>query len=118
EPTNGSTPTISVSESAPTTPGEPTDGAALELIDVKAAYGSIDVLHGVSITIPPGMVYALLGPNGAGKSTTLKVASGRLNPTGGEVRYLGERVNGRASDRLARDGLCTIPEGRGIFPNL
>jgi branched-chain amino acid transport system ATP-binding protein len=117
---NGAAPAISVSEPAPaaTEPGTPTPGAAIELIDVKAAYGSIDVLHGVSITIPPGMVYALLGPNGAGKSTTLKVASGRLNPTGGEVRYLGERVNGRASDRLARDGLCTIPEGRGIFPNL
>jgi branched-chain amino acid transport system ATP-binding protein len=117
---NGAAPTISVSEPAPaaTEPGTPTPGAAIELIDVKAAYGSFDVLHGVSITIPPGMVYALLGPNGAGKSTTLKVASGRLNPTGGEVRYLGERVNGRASDRLARDGLCTIPEGRGIFPNL
>jgi branched-chain amino acid transport system ATP-binding protein len=117
----GATPAISVSEAPlaePAAPGTPTEGAAIELIDVKAAYGSIDVLHGVSITIPPGTVYALLGPNGAGKSTTLKVASGRLNPTAGEVRFLGERVNGRASDRLARDGLCTIPEGRGIFPNL
>jgi branched-chain amino acid transport system ATP-binding protein len=113
---NGAAPVASVSE--PTVPGTPTPGAAIELIDVKAAYGSIDVLHGVNITIAPGTVYALLGPNGAGKSTTLKVASGRLNPTGGEVRYLGERINGRASDRLARDGLCTIPEGRGIFPNL
>ena len=121
EAPNGAAPVVSVSEAtplAPSAPGEPTPGAALELIDIKAAYGSIDVLHGVSITIPPGTVYALLGPNGAGKSTTLKVASGRLNPTAGEVRYLGERVNGRASDRLARDGLCTIPEGRGIFPNL
>jgi branched-chain amino acid transport system ATP-binding protein len=113
---NGAAPVASVS--AATVPGTPTPGAAIELIDVKAAYGSIDVLHGVNITIAPGTVYALLGPNGAGKSTTLKVASGRLNPTGGEVRYLGERINGRASDRLARDGLCTIPEGRGIFPNL
>jgi branched-chain amino acid transport system ATP-binding protein len=122
EPTNGAAPpSIIVSEpslSAPATPAGPTEGAALELIDVRAAYGSIDVLHGVSITIPPGTVYALLGPNGAGKSTTLKVASGRLNPTGGEVRFLGERINGRASDKLARAGLCTIPEGRGIFPNL
>jgi ABC-type branched-subunit amino acid transport system ATPase component len=121
EPSNGSTPTISVSEPAPavaTEPGTPTPGAALELIDVRAAYGSIDVLHGVSITIQPGTVYALLGPNGAGKSTTLKVASGRLVPTAGEVRFLGERINGRASDKLARAGLCTIPEGRGIFPNL
>jgi branched-chain amino acid transport system ATP-binding protein len=116
---NGAAPAApSVSVSEPTPPGTPTPGAAIELINVKAAYGSIDVLHGVSITIPPGTVYALLGPNGAGKSTTLKVASGRLNPTGGEVRYLGERINGRSSDRLARSGLCTIPEGRGIFPNL
>jgi branched-chain amino acid transport system ATP-binding protein len=120
EPTNGTTPFMSVSETAPTdaTTREPTEGAALELIDVRAAYGSIDVLHGVSITIPRGTVYALLGPNGAGKSTTLKVASGQLNPTAGEVRYLGEKINGRSSDKVARAGLCTIPEGRGIFPNL
>ena len=116
---NGAAPVASVSEPLEATaPGTPTPGAAIELINVKAAYGSIDVLHDVNITIAPGTVYALLGPNGAGKSTTLKVASGRLNPTSGEVRYLGERINGRASDRLARDGLCTIPEGRGIFPNL
>jgi branched-chain amino acid transport system ATP-binding protein len=108
-----------VSEASPSvTPGTPTEGAVLELIDVRAAYGSIDVLHGVSITIPPGTVYALLGPNGAGKTTTLKVASGQLNPTAGEVRFQGEKINGRASDKLARAGLCTIPEGRGIFPNL
>jgi branched-chain amino acid transport system ATP-binding protein len=120
EPTNGTTPFMSVSETAPTdaTTREPTEGAALELIDVRAAYGSIDVLHGVSITIPPGTVYALLGPNGAGKTTTLKVASGQLNPTAGEVRFLGEKINGRSSDKVARAGLCTIPEGRGIFPNL
>ncbi len=97
EPTNGAGVVTSVSEPPPvvaTEPGVPTPGAAIELIGVKAAYGSIDVLHGVNITIPPGTVYALLGPNGAGKSTTLKVASGRLNPTEGEVRYLG-----RASQR-------------------
>jgi ABC-type branched-subunit amino acid transport system ATPase component len=120
-PTNGSARVVSVSEPAPAGeggPGTPTPGATIELLDVKAAYGSIDVLHGVNITIPPGTVYALLGPNGAGKSTTLKVASGRLQPTHGEVRFLGERINGRSSDRLARAGLCTIPEGRGIFPNL
>jgi ABC-type branched-subunit amino acid transport system ATPase component len=96
----------------------PTPGAALELLDVRAAYGTIDVLHGVSISIPPGQVFALLGPNGAGKSTTLKVASGQLAPVSGVVNYFGERVNGWSADRLARAGLCTIPEGRGIFPNL
>jgi len=63
-------------------------------------------------------VFALLGPNGAGKSTTLQVASGQLRPSGGTVRLGGQPVNGWSADRLARAGLCTIPEGRGIFPNL
>ncbi|HSO95580.1 MAG TPA: ATP-binding cassette domain-containing protein [Acidimicrobiia bacterium] len=91
---------------------------AIELRDVRAAYGTIDVLHGVTLQIRPKQVFALLGPNGAGKSTTLRVASGQMRPTGGTVSFLGERVNGWSADRLARSGLCTIPEGRGVFPNL
>jgi branched-chain amino acid transport system ATP-binding protein len=85
---------------------------------VRAAYGRIEVLHGVDLTVPAGSVFALLGPNGAGKSTLLKVMSGRLRPTAGQVR-IGDQPVGRMSpERLARDGLCAIPEGRGIFPNL
>ena len=91
---------------------------ALEVIDLKAAYGRIEVLHGVSFAVPRAAVVALLGPNGAGKSTTLKCISGQLKPTGGHVHIGGHHLNGTASDRLARAGLCTIPEGRGIFPNL
>jgi branched-chain amino acid transport system ATP-binding protein len=95
-----------------------TQAPALELIDVRAAYGRIEVLHGVSFVIPPGKVFALLGPNGAGKSTTLKVVSGRLAPTEGCVHIAGSHVNGAKPHRLARAGVCSIPEGRGIFPNL
>ena len=51
---------------------------ALELIDVHAAYGRIEVLRGVNLVVPAGSVFALLGPNGAGKSTTLRVISGRM----------------------------------------
>src|SRR5437660_1313878 len=91
---------------------------ALELRDVRAAYGRIEVLHGVSLVIPPATVFALLGPNGAGKSTTLKVASGRLTPTSGCVHVAGSHVNGAAPEKLVRAGVCSIPEGRGIFPNL
>jgi branched-chain amino acid transport system ATP-binding protein len=91
---------------------------ALELRDVRAAYGRIEVLHGVSITVPSGCVFALLGGNGAGKSTIHKVASGRLEPTSGCVHVAGVHVNGADPDELARAGVCTIPEGRGIFPNL
>ena len=91
---------------------------ALELVDVTAAYGRIQVLHGVSLIVPAGCVFALLGPNGAGKSTTLKVASGRLRARSGCVHVAGSHVNGAAPEALSRIGVCSIPEGRGIFPNL
>jgi len=90
----------------------------LQLTGVKAAYGRIEVLHGIDLTVPPGSVVALLGPNGAGKSTTLKVASGQMTPTAGEVVLSGRTINGAKPDALARLGVCTIPEGRGVFPNL
>jgi branched-chain amino acid transport system ATP-binding protein len=85
---------------------------------VRAAYGRIEVLHGVDLVVPEGSVVALLGPNGGGKTTTLKVASGQLTPTAGCVHVGGRHVNGASPDALARIGVCTIPEGRGIFPNL
>ncbi|MHB8511648.1 MAG: ABC transporter ATP-binding protein [Actinomycetota bacterium] len=90
----------------------------LELRNVHASYGKIEVLHGVSLRVPPGTVVALLGPNGAGKTTTLKVASGQLRPTSGHVHVAGKHVNGAPPDALVRAGVCSIPEGRGIFPNL
>ena len=90
----------------------------LELRGVKAAYGRIEVLHGVDIVVPDRSVVALLGPNGAGKTTTLKVASGQMRPTEGCVHIAGKHVNGVAPDALSRAGVCSIPEGRGIFPNL
>ena len=115
KPTNGVAPAEQPGVSFSIAGGE---ACVLELDDVHAAYGSINVLHGVSLALPPGKVFALLGPNGAGKSTMLKVASGQLAPVKGDVRYLGESVRGATADRLARKGMCTIPEGRGIFPNL
>jgi len=90
----------------------------LELVDVHAAYGRIEVLHGVTVIVPEATVVALLGPNGAGKSTTLKVASGQIVPTAGHLHVAGSHVNGVSADALARAGVCTVPEGRGIFPNL
>jgi len=56
---------------------------ALELEDVYAGYGRIEVLHGISLAVPVGSVFALLGPNGAGKSTTLQICSGKIRPTRG-----------------------------------
>jgi len=68
--------------------------------------------------VQTGAVLALLGPNGAGKSTTLRVASGQMEPTRGCFHLLGRHANGMRPDALARAGLCTLPEGRGVFPNL
>jgi branched-chain amino acid transport system ATP-binding protein len=91
---------------------------ALQLIGVRAGYGKIEILHGVDLVVPAGTVFALLGPNGAGKTTTLKVVDGRLPVTAGCVHVGGAHVNGAVTDRLTRAGVCGIPEGRGIFPNL
>lgn len=90
----------------------------LELQDLHAAYGRIEVLRGVDLAVPEGQIVALLGPNGAGKTTTLKVVSGQMRPTSGQVILAGVPVTGVPHDQLARAGVCTIPEGRGIFPNL
>ena len=90
----------------------------LELVDVRAGYGRIDVLHGVSLRVPRGTVLALLGANGAGKSTTVQVAGGRLVPKSGCLHIAGNHVNGAPPGALAKAGVCTVPEGRGIFPNL
>jgi branched-chain amino acid transport system ATP-binding protein len=90
----------------------------LELRGVRAAYERIEVLHGIDLALRAGTVFALLGPNGAGKTTALKVAAGLLRPTEGDVLVAGRRVNGVRPEQLARRGLCLVPEGRGIFPNL
>jgi branched-chain amino acid transport system ATP-binding protein len=90
----------------------------LEVVDLHAAYGRIEVLRGVDLTVPKGAVMALLGPNGAGKSTLVKVISGQKKPTSGDIHLAGVHVRSGGPDELARLGLCTIPEGRSVFPNL
>jgi len=95
-------------------PGE----AALQLSGVTAGYGGITALFDVELTVQRGQVCALLGSNGAGKSTVLKVASGQLRPTSGTVAVGGRPIDRVSTDRLVRDGMCVVPEGRGVFPNL
>ncbi|MBC7302641.1 MAG: ABC transporter ATP-binding protein [Nocardia sp.] len=92
--------------------------ALLELRDVRAAYDAITVLHGVHLSVGTGQIVALLGPNGAGKSTTLRVAAGAHPVTGGQLLLGGREVTGARTMELARAGVCLIPEGRGVFPNL
>lgn len=85
---------------------------------ISAGYGSVGVLRDVDLVVPGGAVVALLGPNGAGKTTLLRVASGLLRPTHGVLELDGRDVTGRAPNELVADGVCHIPEGRGIFRNM
>jgi branched-chain amino acid transport system ATP-binding protein len=91
---------------------------ALEVFDLRAGYGKVEVLHGIDLVVPKGSVVALMGPNGAGKTTLLNVAAGFVRPTAGCVHVADLHVNGIAPERFARAGVCSIPEGRGTFPNL
>ncbi len=90
----------------------------LEIVDLHAAYGRIEVLRGVNLAIPRGAVMALLGPNGAGKSTLTKVIAGQKSSTSGDIHLGGVNVKNADPEELARLGLCTVPEGRSVFPNL
>ena len=105
-------------ESAAVGAGAAAAAPLLELSGVRAAFGSIEVLHGVDLVVPAGSVVALLGPNGAGKTTTLNVACGLIAPTSGKVLIAGRDVTGCKPEELARRGVITIPEGKGVFPNL
>ena len=89
----------------------------LELRDVKARYGPIRALHGVSLTVDEGEVVALLGANGAGKTTTLRSVSNMVR-TNGEIVFDGSRLTRRSPEFVARRGIAHVPEGRGLFPEL
>jgi ABC-type branched-subunit amino acid transport system ATPase component len=90
----------------------------LEVSGLQTAYGTSQVLFGLDVRIAAGEVATLLGRNGMGKTTTVRSMLGLTRSNGGEVRFLGERIDGLTPDRIARMGLAVVPEGRQIFPNL
>jgi len=108
----------SVPEAAAAVPSLHAAGMAISLDGVRAGYGGIEVLHDVEFTVGPGEVRALLGPNGAGKSTLLRVMSGRLAMHAGRLVVDQHPVRRPRPERLTAAGMCCIPEGRGVFPNL
>jgi branched-chain amino acid transport system ATP-binding protein len=89
----------------------------LALLDVKglhAAYGATRVLHGVDFAMEEGGITALLGANGAGKTTTLRALCAMVR-TQGEIRFGGERIDGRNTEDIVRRGIAHVPDGRGTF---
>jgi branched-chain amino acid transport system ATP-binding protein len=94
----------------------------LEIQGIVAGYGSVEVLHEVSLEVREGEIVTLIGGNGAGKSTTLMCASGIVPLRAGEIRFAGERIANRdggiRADLLVPRGLVQVPEGRRIFPRM
>ena len=89
----------------------------LELKDVTASYGPVQVLDGVSLSVPEGGSVGILGANGAGKTTTLRAISGTVR-TGGTIRFDGRDIRGLRSDQVAALGIAHVPEGRGTLGQL
>ncbi|MEQ6305631.1 ABC transporter ATP-binding protein [Delftia acidovorans] len=92
--------------------------ALLEIRGLHAAYGSVRVLDGIDMDLAEGRVTALLGANGAGKTTTLRAICRHLVDTRGEVRLAGERIDRHSTERIARQGVGHVPDGRGTFAQL
>ena len=90
----------------------------LQIKNLVAGYGKVQVLHGISIHVPKGKVVTLIGSNGAGKTTTMRAISGMIAPTSGEISLNGTRVEGKESYDIAKLGLAHSPEGRRVFATM
>ncbi len=90
----------------------------LELDHVSAAYGSVSVLHEVSLSVGTGEFVSLIGANGAGKTTTLRAISGLLEPSSGRIKFAGQDIAGARASTIVRSGVTHCPEGRRVFPTM
>src|SRR5207344_2998466 len=93
------------------------NGSLLEVKDLHAAYGPTQVLHGISFGLEGGGITTILGANGAGKTTTLRAVC-QMVKTGGQVRFDGQRIDGKTTEDIVRLGIAHTPEGRGTFVEL
>jgi branched-chain amino acid transport system ATP-binding protein len=88
----------------------------LEISDLAAGYGDVQVLWGVTFSVLEGEIATLIGANGAGKTTTLKTVSGVVAATAGQILFDGERIDRLHSHHIAARGISHVPEGRRLFP--
>lgn len=91
--------------------------SVLEVQDVRARYGQIEALHGISFNVDEGEVVVILGANGAGKTTTLRAICGMVATTGSVILH-GTDIVGTDTAEIVRMGVAHVPQGRGTFPEL
>ena len=90
----------------------------LEVSNLVAGYGKVEVLHGLSLKVPKGSLVTLIGSNGAGKTTTLRALTGMIEPRSGSITLDGVNIAGLPSHQVTRKGVAHSPEGRRVFPAL
>ena len=88
----------------------------LEMTDIHAGYGKIQILRGVSLKLDAGQVVSIIGPNGAGKSTMFKTLFGLLRVQQGKIVFDGQDVTNRSPADLLKAGIAFVPQGRNVFP--
>jgi branched-chain amino acid transport system ATP-binding protein len=92
--------------------------AILELRDVVAGYGNMTILHGTTFDVKRDAITTVIGPNGAGKSTAFKTIFGMLRAQSGSIRFEGAEITNLTPRDLIARGICYVPQGRNIFPEL
>ncbi len=90
----------------------------LHISDLRVSYGGIEALKGISLDVEKGEIVTLIGANGAGKSTTLRAISGLVPLKTGTITYDGQVISGQSPQKIVSEGICMVPEGRRVFPNL
>jgi branched-chain amino acid transport system ATP-binding protein len=96
-------------------PSNQAPAAVLQVEQLALSYGGIQAVKGVDLQVFPGELVSLIGSNGAGKTTTLKAITGGMRAQAGRICYQGRDIAGWGAWDLVRQGLCMVPEGRGIF---
>ena len=90
----------------------------LKITNLKLNYGPIAAIKGIDLSVEEGQIVAILGANGAGKTSTLKVISGLLKPTAGEILFNGQKISGKPAHKVAQLGIMQSPEGRHVLIGL
>ena len=90
----------------------------LNVKDITAGYGEVDILHSVDLQVKAGEIVSIIGPNGAGKTTLLKTVFGLLKPTTGKVFLNDNDITGLSPEKIVRKGISYVPQVDNVFPSM